>query len=286
MSTELPLALRATSAGLRLLSGIAPGVAAKTAGNLFCTPRRHRRPAAEAAILESARPFDIRMGLTRLAGWTWGTGPAVLLAHGWEGRGAQLHSLVEPLVEAGYSVVAWDAPGHGESPGKRSSLVEMADAVWAVARHLGEVHGVIAHSMGCAAAGLAIAEGLPVERAAFVAGPSNMLQYTVQFAELLGLSGPVRERMIALMEAQYHVRLADMDFERFALPERVGLLVVHDTDDKEVDIEQGRLVARSWPGAQLMETSGYGHRRILRAPEVVDRLVGWMAQNALAVQAR
>ena len=41
------------------------------------------------------------------------------------------------------------------------------------AAHGQQVHGVVAHSMGCAATGLALAEGLSVERVAFVSPPSN-----------------------------------------------------------------------------------------------------------------
>ena len=61
------------------------------------------------------------------------SGPALgvafsdLLVHGWEGRGAQLGSLVGPLVEAGLSVVAFDAPAHGDSPGNRLYLTDEAD---------------------------------------------------------------------------------------------------------------------------------------------------------------
>ena len=272
------LGLTALRGGFRLLSGVAPGVAAKAAETLFCTPRKHRRPETERAVLERARPLAIRNGLQKLAGWQWGEGPAVLLAHGWEGRGAQLHAFVDPLVAAGYSVVTWDAPGHGESPGKQSSLVEFVDGVWAASRSVDELHGVVAHSMGCAALGLAVDEGLRLERAAFVAPPSNLVAYSRQFAELVGLSDAVWERMIRSMEKRFHVVMADLDFERMEAPENVPLLVVHDREDTDVPWEHGAKVAESWPGAELLLTDGHGHRRVLRDSDVVRRVVAHVAK--------
>src|SRR5918999_654246 len=57
-----------------------------------------------------ARPFQVTSGRYTLAAWTWGDGPLVLLAHGWNGDAAQLAGFVPPLLEAGFGVVAFDQP--------------------------------------------------------------------------------------------------------------------------------------------------------------------------------
>lgn len=271
-----PLALRVTRGGFRLLSGIAPGVAARAAEKLFCTPRKHGRPAHECAALASAKPFPVRLGLGQLAAWRWGTGPAVLLAHGWEGRGSQLYSFVQPLVEAGFSVVAWDAPGHGDSPGRRSSVVEFADAVWAVGRQVGDVHGVVGHSLGCAALTHAFSEGLPVDRAVFISAPASLADYSREFAELIGISDKVLASMVASMERRYQLHLEDLDVERMGGPEGVPLLLIHDENDHEVGPESSRRIERIWPEARMITTEGLGHRRILRDAGVVRAVVDWM----------
>ncbi|MFT7463856.1 MAG: pimeloyl-ACP methyl ester carboxylesterase [Pseudohongiellaceae bacterium] len=276
------LGLKVAQTGFRVLSSVAPRVAAATAAHIFCRPRRHRRPEAEVEILARARPLSLRLGLDELPAWCWGdeNAPTVLLAHGWEGRGSQLHSFVEPLLQRGFSVVTWDAPGHGNSNSRQSSLIEFTDALWAVGRQVGSVHGVIAHSMGCAAAAMAFGEGLPVARAAFVASPSNLAEYTHQFADLVGLPEAVRTRMVLGMERRYRVQFADLDVERFPLPDNVPLLVVHDQDDKEVPPKHGRLIADRWPSAELVLTEGLGHRRVLKDPAVVSRVVDWMGSAA------
>src|SRR5205085_10246750 len=117
----------AVRTGLRLAHRLPGGVGPAWAARLFTSPRRHPRPAREAAVLATARAVTLdvvtratgRDRAQRLAAWRWGTGPTILLVHGWEGRGAQLGALVEPLVDAGFSVLTFDGPAHGDSSGKR-----------------------------------------------------------------------------------------------------------------------------------------------------------------------
>jgi len=102
-------------AGNRLLSALAPSVAARLAERRFLTPSRPRRPDAELALLATARARPLFVGTRHIELWLWGAGPSVLLVHGWGGRGTQLGAFVEPLVARGFSVVTFDAPGHGAS---------------------------------------------------------------------------------------------------------------------------------------------------------------------------
>jgi alpha-beta hydrolase superfamily lysophospholipase len=114
--------------------------------DLFMTPHRHTRPAREHEALSLATPFDVGLGdRMTIRAWRWGSGPAVLLVHGWEGRGAQLAAFVDPLVEAGLSVVTFDAPGHGASTGSRSSLPHFAWGVRGVSDAIGGTRAIIGH---------------------------------------------------------------------------------------------------------------------------------------------
>src|SRR6201999_2421848 len=87
-----------------------------------------------------------------LAVYRWGDGPSVLLVHGWGGSAGQMTAFGEPLREAGFSVVAFHAPGHGASTGSWLAIPRFAAALAAVARFHGPLHGIIAHSLGGPAA--------------------------------------------------------------------------------------------------------------------------------------
>src|SRR6266571_270169 len=165
----------------RVLQGVAPERAAAAAERLFFTPPHTRLSPELATVLERGKPFSIVAAGRRVSAWSWGDGPAVYLMHGWGSRGARLGSFVAPLVCAGYRVVTHDAPGHGASDPGTSSLPEFARALRALVERVGPVHGVIAHSMGASATALAMAHGLPVPRAVFLAPAANPAAFVDQF---------------------------------------------------------------------------------------------------------
>src|SRR5262249_35923574 len=109
----------------RLLSALAPSAAVRLAERAFLTPPRSRRPDTELTLLSTARARPLFVGGRHIEVWLWGSGPTVLLVHGWGGRGAQLGAFVEPLVTRGFSVVTFDAPGHGASGSGPVTLPQM-----------------------------------------------------------------------------------------------------------------------------------------------------------------
>lgn len=148
-SYKEPWFLPLIQAGNRALSALAPAAAAQRAERLFLTPPRPRRPAAESALLATACARPRCVGARQIEMWTWGTGPTVLLVHGWGGRGTQLGSFVDPLVARGFSVVAFDAPGHGASDSGTVTIPEMVTALRAVVAAAHQpLAGLVTHSMG------------------------------------------------------------------------------------------------------------------------------------------
>lgn len=274
----IPLTLRAAALGLRTLGVVAPKSAAATSAKLFCLPMQHARPRREHAWLEEALPFKVRVARNEIQAWRWGSGERVVfLMHGWAGRGAQLGAMAAPLVELGYSVVTWDGPAHGDSQGKTSSLVELADAAFAVARKLRvEPYGVIAHSMGAGAAALALSEGLPFQRMVMISSPASILHFVEGYAEMMGFSPGLREGITQWMNRTYSVDLADYDVEAMDVPHGDRILLIHDEGDKEVPIEHSERIAQAADIKHFHRTQGLGHRRILYAEETIRLAVDWI----------
>ncbi|MBK8857246.1 MAG: alpha/beta fold hydrolase [Opitutaceae bacterium] len=129
-----------------LLAGLATRV--------FCHPLRGRRPPREDGYLAAARRVPLPAPAGELAAWQWGDDarPLVLLVHGWEGRGSQLGAFAAPLVSAGFKVVAFDAPAHGDSPGEETNIRLLTEALQTAVRLYGPLHAVIGHSWGAAGA--------------------------------------------------------------------------------------------------------------------------------------
>jgi pimeloyl-ACP methyl ester carboxylesterase len=279
-----PLALRAHRLGLRILSARAPALAAGYAERLFFTARRHRRPRWEQEVLASAARETVRHEEGSLPAWTWGERdrPAVVLVHGWEGRGSQLAAFVEPLLARGMRVVAFDAPGHGEASSARASLVEHARALTTVVRWAGDVHALVGHSVGGAATLLATRYGVSARRYALVAPPRSPAAFVSGFSRAFGLDDRVRARMIARIEGRYGLTLAELDMRKDAAKLERPLLVVHDEDDLVVPASDGSLLAGAAPRGRLVTTQGLGHRRVLRAAEVLEHVVHFVTDGTPA----
>jgi pimeloyl-ACP methyl ester carboxylesterase len=277
-STSVRFSVKALRGAFRVLGAAAPRLAARLAGRLFGTPPRHRTSEAERRALSEAKPQTLKVGGDAVAMWSWGEGPAVLLVHGWGSRGARLHSFVQPLVAAGYRAVTFDAPGHGGSGGRVSSLPQFALAVAAVARAAGGVDAIVAHSMGCPSAALAMSRGLTVGRLVFLAPAANPGSYTERFAEALAIPPRVIEGMKRRFEKRFDLRWEELDLPRLSPSMKAPLLVFHDKEDQEVPWSNGDAIARSWPGAALVTTEGLGHTRIVHDPEVISTAVAFLTE--------
>jgi pimeloyl-ACP methyl ester carboxylesterase len=243
-----------------------PGPIAAWAAARFLTP--HVRTPSHFEKEPDAQP--LWLGTKRLWLRSWGQGPAILLVHGWAGAAAQLEGFVAPLVDRGFRVLAVDMPAHGKTAGRRTSLGEFIRVIERVHATVGELYGVIAHSLGASAAVLAESRGLALERLVLMA-PMPSFDFAIsQFGDALGLTAPLRERVAALVEARVGLQRGEADLGAMLSPSARTLLI-HDAKDRLIDVEQSRTLSARWAGVEYLETNGLGHRRVLKAPEVRER---------------
>lgn len=262
-------------------SAISPELAAAGAKPLFLSTRRHPVPARERAWLRDAERVDLPDDPGPLAAWLWENegAPTVALLHGWEGRGSQLGAFAAPLVSAGFRVVAVDAPGHGGSPGRRSSLVAIAGALRRIGERYGPLAGVIAHSAGTVGAVHSISHGLAVDRLVCIAPGVDLEGYVLEFARIFGLSAAASHALKLRIERHVGVTMRELDPRRAAPGLRIPLLAIHDRADREAPFAGGEALARSWPGARFMATEGLGHTRILWDEKVVAAATAFLREG-------
>ena len=246
---------------------------AQTALRQFVTPRRTPLRPKETAILANASTLTFRNGLV---GAAWGDGPTIVLVHGWEGRGVNLGAFIEPLVAAGFRVVALDGPAHGASPGTTTDPLDFALRLAEVGREMGPLAGIVAHSMGAASTMLAVQRGLQVQRVAWIAGPASLFGVVSRFAQMQQLPEPVATRFFALMRERVGVDDTALEIQHVVRAITIPGLIIHDREDAEVPFADAEAIATAWPTAQLREVEGRGHRRILLAPEVVAAVVDFL----------
>lgn len=270
---------------LAVAARIAPERAVARAARLFATPPRFAHTPPERDLLAAGEGFVVEASDGRIAAWRFGSphAPAVLLAHGWGGRGAQLRAFVPALVEAGFQAIVFDQPAHGFSEGREASLVHFMRGIDAVVARVeaggAGLAGIVAHSLGAAAATAWLNRTRRAARVVLIAPPVSLQRYSGYFARHLGLSESVRHAMQQRFERRFGHRWQEFELPRSVESVQAEALVIHDADDRDVAPAAGLALARAWRGARLLTTRGLGHRRILRDASVVRDAVDFIADR-------
>lgn len=265
----------------RYVGPLAPRRAGRAARDLwFTAPPRM----ADFPVPERSRPFEVTAQGHAVRGLVWGDGATgtVYLVHGWGGRGTQFGAMVAPLVEAGHRVVMFDAPAHGDSDHgpagpRQTNGVELAKALDAVFCRFGPAEAVVAHSMGTISTYLALRYGwLGAERLVFIAPMVQAESLFDQFQRALGFGPRVRAAFDEAVDEFVGVGVSEFDARvQAAHVDPLPTLVITDRDDRQTAYAEVVDFARSI-GAPLVTTEGLGHRKILRDPAVVERVVDFI----------
>lgn len=261
------------------LGWLAPNMVASKMRQAFMHPRRLPPREWELPMLATAERITLRFGLSALR---WGQGPTVLLMHGWEGRPTQFASLINALVEAGYTAVALDGPAHGRSPGHEAHVGLFARALLEAAAELPPLRAVIGHSMGGASVLLATQMGLQADVMVSVAAPAKIIGVLRGFARRVGLPPPARAAFIKQVERDVGMNASRMDVSHYQL-EMPGL-IVHAKDDPMVPASEARDIHEAWFDSRLLELPEGGHQRVLADPQLIDAVLALLARSGHAAR--
>jgi pimeloyl-ACP methyl ester carboxylesterase len=281
---QLPLGVRlflnAAKTTFRVTAWLSPKLAGALALRLFMTPPKFPIPRRELKIRQSARLTLHEIRGEQIAVRAWGDGPRVLLCHGWGGRGTQFFALIEALVEAGYCAIAFDAPAHGDSTGKRTNMLMATQTIADIVEREGPVSAVIGHSFGCGTALLAIDRyRIPSDKVILFSCFTDTLWITQQFAAAFSISDAVIEAMRQTAMRRYGNHF-DQPWDWLALSpvntiKRVtgDLLLIHDKHDAEVPYQHALKLKQIAPETQLLTTEKLGHKKILMNKQCIDACI-------------
>jgi pimeloyl-ACP methyl ester carboxylesterase len=187
---------------------------------------------------------------------------------------------VEPLIRAGFRVIAFDMPAHGRSTGRRLSAFDMGEAIQGVANAFSPVRALVAHSLGGTASIFAMSQGLQVERVVLLAPAAEPTHFARLLASLLGFSKTRARGMLERIEHRLGMRLEEASVLRLVPKMRAPLLLMHDPEDPEVPFDHGKAIAEAWPGGRLEVLSQMGHRAMLRDPSTIASVAAFIATPA------
>ena len=159
---------------------------------------------------------------------------------------------------------------------RKRTCCSTARRVAEVGRELGPLAGIVGHSFGAGALVIALHRGLDAERAVFISGPSSVVTVIERWGRQDGLAESEIPAFVRTVEREVGEGVELMDVTQIVPLLTTRALVVHDRNDKEIPLEEGVAVASAWPGAAMLVTERFGHRRIMLATEVVQAVVDFL----------
>ena len=255
---------RVQLSALHLLCQTNPDLAATLALRHFTKPRR-RLGYTLHDLPKGARAFTLPYRNGNLRGYSWGEGErTVYLVHGWESLTLLMSNFVEPLLQQGFRVVAFDAPGHGHSDTQATDVVDFSRALAHVIRHVGEAYGIVAHSCGGAATTLMLENNPDITptNVVLVAPMPSLQKHVEVFQELAALPGHVFARFIEGLERRLGMSILEVDAASAAQHVKAKGLIIHDLDDSLIPHSAGYWIAKNWQDSSFVTTTGLGHLNI------------------------
>ena len=265
------LSLNIFQAACGVYSRLLPSSAASKAVGLMTSPRiKVERRASSRELFERVVPLN-NDGLLSI----YGSGPKkVLVLHGWSGWIGQFRDLIREIDPDECTVYAVHPAGHGDSTATKSHPGRFIEAVLDAHEYVGSSFDVaIGHSLGAAALVYAQSARGCFDRLVLVSGPATIEGVLSRFARFVNLGERSERLFVRDMEETVGLSVDRLDLIALAPGIEVPVLLIHDDSDSEVPVTESVALNEAFPRSRLTHTTGYGHSRLLRNPEVVREIV-------------
>jgi hypothetical protein len=215
--------------------------------------------------------------------WSWGSGPLVILVHGWNGRAGQLAPLALGISKLGFRCVAIEITGHGSSAGGRTAWECFIKDIAVLTRSLGhEVHAYVAHSAG----GLATMaardlQGIQADRYVCICAPSHPYPPINVIRKRLNPRLSVINRYRQYIADQFQSNWDALKSGTAYAGAGSEMLLFYDDGDRFVDHNDGDQIRNWCPGSRLIKSSGFGHSKVLASPELARAVAEFLTDDSV-----
>jgi pimeloyl-ACP methyl ester carboxylesterase len=303
MKLKQNLAIRYARAQLNILSLVSTRKAAIKAFRLFCTPQQ-RASGKYPSIFEKGERLSFRLEGHTVRGHRWLPGPdragksspsgargggqsassgaplkKVLIAHGFESSSRTFDGYIAALLKKGYEVIAFDAPGHGRSGGRRILLIDYVKLFRIAGQNYGPFDSFLGHSLGGLALALYLEETLHdvATRLVLIAPAVETDSALEAFAGILHLPAAVCREIDEYVQEITGHPFAWYSLRRALWQIRADILYFQDEEDRITPLKGAQSVQRDGhPNIRFIFTRGLGHRKIYKDPEILDQVVGFL----------
>lgn len=263
----------------KVLQFFSSTLATKFALKIFATPQKFKTPEREEMMRESAKKQLITVPSIKKDIMIYEYGYSkqkVLLVHGWAGRGTQLYQIADKILENRMMAISFDAPAHGLSKGKTTDLPEYVATINYINEIYGPFEAVIGHSFGGITSMATLAENPFTDKLVTIGIDCSINDVIDNFTKKLQLKQPVSTKIKKHLSKIFKRSIESVSPCQMAKKMTISTLVLHDTQDADVDVSNAYKIRQNLINGELLITNGLGHRRILRNKKVIDRIIDFI----------
>lgn len=280
MALSKQLALKYVRTKFKLLSFLSKRKAAEKAFELFCTPQLRTKKDIPAIFEKSEKiEFSFEENIVRGYRWNHPSQKKLLILHGFESSVINFENYVEPLIEKGYEVLAFDAPAHGRSSGKTITVIAYKNLVHHIWNNYGPVDSFITHSFGGLTLCLALEE-IPHSgstKIVLVAPAAETKTAIDNFFKLLRLNDDVRKEFDQLIKEQGGQPPEWYSVSRTAPKIKGQVLFLQDEDDRMTPLSDVKpIMDKNYSNFHFVISEGLGHRKIYRDERSLKRIMEFL----------
>jgi len=275
----VPLKLKLFHLYIRTLSVMRPKKAVKLLTKIFFTPQRKATTETQLAEFAMLEKEYLTIDGREIFVMKGGQGPSVLLLHGWGSSSYTFRHLIPRILNAGMSVVAFDAPAHGLSEGKRTNIPEVARTVLALEALLGPFDFVVAHSLGGLVSRFANSHGMKYKKLVNLNSPFFAESVFYPFYQLLGAPRSIQNEIKKGVEEVAGVPMTEIFGINKKFQTEIPTLLIYDKNDVVVPYKDGIAFNDELSNSNLIITEGLGHRSAMSNPEILSTIVDFLKQN-------
>ena len=263
----------------KFLQFIATPLAAEYMFKLFQTPIKHQMPEREQMMYKSAIKERLKIAAINKEIQVYKYGYSkkkVLLLHGWSGRGTQLFTIADKLLENRFMVISLDGPAHGFSEGKRTNMTDFIESIKVLQEKYGPFEAAIGHSFGGMTLLKCSQEFLKINKLVVMGTDNDIKEIIGDLAIKLQLKSRTANYVLNKLQKQFNNPLETLSSEANAKFIHIPTLVIHDTDDLVVPVSCAYKIRQNLSQGSLLITHGLGHQRILKDLNVQNQIIEFL----------
>lgn len=263
---------------IKTISLVSMRKAGEKAFELFCSPYSGKPKRKAPPIFHQAEKLSFEIDGLTIRGWRWkpehANGKTILIVHGFDSYSYRFDKYIQPFTHNDFEVLAFDAVGHGISDGKTVNALILSKSILQIEKLFGPLYGIMAHSFGGLAAGLA-AEQLPkLEKLVLIAPATETSSAITNFFSFIKLGDDIKYEVEQIIMDISQKPIAHFSVRRIVNNIQIPVLWLHDEQDSICSFDDVKpVIADKPPNVEFYITKGLGHSKIYREEKSAKKIM-------------